>query len=166
MEQKPPSAEAGRHLARTLRAAGQDPEVLSSRDVSESLSRFLEPLRVDDARSDGGPRFSRDDGIVLVAAQQSGNRFELSGYIWWISQAVDPLWARLEIDPEEDVLTGYVIKCGILRTGDQGYAPPVFPGRHLRKLVDAPEPGDIEKAWHSGQLSSELDLWFFNFGTE
>src|SRR4029453_1738476 len=165
MEQTPASEEADLHLVQTLRAVGQDPGLLCSRDVADSLSRFLQPLRAADARSDSGPRFSRDDGIVLVAAQHSGNRFEFSGYIWWISQEVDPLWGRFEIDPEEEALTEYVIKCGVRRTTDQGYGRPVTRGRHLCKLVDRPEPGDIEKAWRSGQLSSELDLWFFDFRT-
>jgi hypothetical protein len=152
-------------LVQTLRAVGKDPGLLCSIDVADSLSRFLQPLRAADVRSDGGPRFQQDDGIVLVAAQHSGNRFKFFGYIWWISQAVDPLWGRFEIDPESEALTEYAIKCGVRRTRDRGYGLSVTRGRHLRKLVDRPEPGDIEKAWASGQLSSELDLWFFDFRT-
>ena len=156
------SLDAEPRLVRVLRAAGQDPGLLCSRDVAESLSAFLLPLRAADARSDGGPLFARDDGVVLVAAESSGNHFELSGYIWWISNGVDPLWTRLEIDPKKDVLTAYAIKCGLRRTGT---ALPTSSGRHLRKVLNGAEPGEIEKAWRSGQLSSELDLWFFDFAT-
>ena len=37
-----------------------------------------------------------------MAAQHYGNRVELSGYRWWISQTVDAVWARFEMDPEEE----------------------------------------------------------------
>ena len=108
--------EAGRRLTKAVMStAGKDQGLVDSRDVAEALSDFLLLLRAADARADGSPRFERDDGIVLLTAQQSGDSIDVYGYIWWISQALDPIWARFEIDPQEQVLRRHLIRCGVRR---------------------------------------------------
>jgi hypothetical protein len=150
-------------LAQSLRAAHGEADLLRSRDVADALSRFLLPLRSADARSDGGCRFSRDDGIILLRASSAGRCFELFGYIWWISQDVDPLWAQVEIDGQGESVSRYVIKCGVRKRGASGSSSFDLKGRHLRKVLETPHPDDIEKAWFSGQLVPALDIWFFEF---
>lgn len=161
-------------LARVLASAKEGNSQLDSQEVCETFSGFLEKLRVADDDANERPRhlrdsrYSRDDGIVLVnVAFDDLNWFELQGYVWWIDQGVDPVWARLQISP--DVQTGiakYTIKCGVRRPGDANYSHAVAAAggqKYLNGLLENPTKDEVVNAWISEQLSPEDDLWFFEF---
>ena len=154
--------EPSRRLAEAISRA-KGPDDLVSTDVADALSRFVQLLRQDDPRADDGPRFQRDDGVILLSATTTDGVHEFQGYVWWISEEVDPLSATIVLDARGETVTRYSIRCGLRRdAGVERIA--LAPGRrHLRRLFDHPGPEEVEAALLSGQLTEQLDVWYFDF---
>ena len=156
-------------LSKALREADGNTELLCANPVCDALSGFLQYLRERDSRSDGGSKFTRDDSIVLVRATNVSGCLELSGYIWWISQQVEPIWARFHMDKPKEQVIAYSIKCGIARTElvkDMRDLSECTGQKYLRRVLEGTGPEEIENAWFSGQLTHDLRIWFFEFASE
>ncbi len=135
-----------------------DEDPLTSGTVADALRVLLARVRLDERH-----RLGRDDGIVVVRGRHSDSVFELGGYVWWIDQSVDPLWARIRLH-ENGSIAGYDLRHCVLpplarELRDPTATPPL--GRHIRRVLTAPSAEEIEKAWLSEQLVPSTFPWRF-----